>query len=179
VYLPGRLSRSTLGDLLGALHRHRVTGVIELRELSESSGLCHRIALVQGLVAQVDTPLARGMSMRDRLEALFALGDASVRFRTGRATSAGTLLSPRDFLHGRPRRRDRSASAYASSSPRESALRILGLPPDADSAEVRRAFRRLALEHHPDRHPGATADEQRSLAARLSQVCSAYRSLTG
>jgi hypothetical protein len=34
MHLPGRLSSSTLGDLLGSLHRERISGVVELRELA-------------------------------------------------------------------------------------------------------------------------------------------------
>jgi curved DNA-binding protein CbpA len=34
---------------------------------------------------------------------------------------------------------------------REEALRVLDLPPAVDAGEVKRAYRRLAREHHPDR----------------------------
>jgi DnaJ-like protein/uncharacterized protein DUF4388 len=49
--LPGRLRSTTLGDLLGALHRSRVTGTLEL---AEDSGRRHRVYLSQGLVASVE-----------------------------------------------------------------------------------------------------------------------------
>jgi curved DNA-binding protein len=38
---------------------------------------------------------------------------------------------------------------------------ILGVPRTASQAEVKKAFRRLAREHHPDRNPGDTAAEKR------------------
>ena len=44
----------------------------------------------------------------------------------------------------------------------------LGLDESATPDEIRRAYRRKAAEHHPDRHPG---DEQ---AAALSSVRAAY-----
>ena len=49
--LPGRLRSTTLGDLLGALHRSRVKGTLEL---AEDSGRRHRVYLAQGLVAAVE-----------------------------------------------------------------------------------------------------------------------------
>lgn len=51
---------------------------------------------------------------------------------------------------------------------------VLGLPPSTSTTEVRRAFRRLVLELHPDRHQG---DPDR--AARLRAVVEAYEALTG
>ena len=49
--LPGRLRSTTLGDLLGALHRARATGTLEL---SEDRGRQHRVHLTQGLVTGVE-----------------------------------------------------------------------------------------------------------------------------
>ena len=45
----------------------------------------------------------------------------------------------------------------------------LGLDESATPDEIRRAYRRKAAEHHPDRHPG---DEQ--AAARFQRVRAAY-----
>ncbi len=47
---------------------------------------------------------------------------------------------------------------------------ILGLPPHATTGQIRSAFRRLALKHHPDRNPGdPTAGD------RFKRVLRAYR----
>ena len=51
MHLPGRLKATTLGDLLGALHREQSTGTLEL---TESSGRVHRIHLATGLVTAVE-----------------------------------------------------------------------------------------------------------------------------
>ena len=56
--LPGRLSATTLGDVLGTLYRGRATGVLELVECAPSAvGRRHRLHLRAGLVGQVETPL--------------------------------------------------------------------------------------------------------------------------
>src|SRR5687768_15542572 len=46
---------------------------------------------------------------------------------------------------------------------------ILGLRPSSTPAEIRRAFRKLALEHHPDRNADAGAEE------RFKRIVRAYR----
>src|SRR5580698_8211355 len=53
--LPGRLRATTLGDLLGTLHRARATGTLEL---VEDRGRSHRVYLTQGVVAAVELDAA-------------------------------------------------------------------------------------------------------------------------
>jgi len=53
----------------------------------------------------------------------------------------------------------------------------LELTADADLAELRQAYRRLARGLHPDHHPQASQEELRSLTARFTAVHSAYRLL--
>jgi DnaJ domain len=49
--LPGRLRMTTLGDLLGTLHRAEATGTLEL---AEDSGRAHRVFLSGGFVVAVE-----------------------------------------------------------------------------------------------------------------------------
>lgn len=53
----------------------------------------------------------------------------------------------------------------------------LGLAEGAPLDEVKRAWRRLARDLHPDRHPDASDDERRALEARFRAVADAYRRL--
>lgn len=267
--LPGKLSPCTLGDLLGQLHRNRITGVLELWEMGVGgpvAGGRHRVHLSCGLVTAVETraqvpPLgeilkrqgrlglegighmlrriaagdarrageilvdeglidreivdaALRAQLRSRLDTLFRLEHATVRFHTARPVPVErtSTLPPSDFLYGRPRARDRgrarpaapaharprqdepyhSASAHAAAppsgdwhapamashdDPRGRAWRMLGLLPDADSSAVRRAFRRLASELHPDRHATAPPEMQRRSAARFAELTEAYHLL--
>ncbi|SMC19577.1 DnaJ domain-containing protein [Desulfacinum hydrothermale DSM 13146] len=50
--------------------------------------------------------------------------------------------------------------------------RILGLPPSASGDDIRRAYRRLARRHHPDRNEGSPESEE-----RLKEINEAYRVL--
>lgn len=58
--LPGRLRSTTLGDLLGILHRARLSGVLELREIRGiRAGVLHRVHLVGGNVSLVESPVTQ------------------------------------------------------------------------------------------------------------------------
>jgi hypothetical protein len=259
--LPGRLSASTLGDLLGALHRERTSGRLELAEIRgpvghRVPGRIHRIHLVSGLVTTVETGLPvpplgeilkrRGafdaaalsrllrridagdprttgeilvterlarvdavragleQQLRQRLDALFEIEDARVAFRTarpsGRELWSARPLAPGDFLHGRPRRRDTAAKSIPGArsapandderepprsgprvtlhaTPRDHALALLGLGQRAETADVRKAFRRLAGRLHPDRFESASLEERKKQAAQFARISAAYHLL--
>ena len=49
---------------------------------------------------------------------------------------------------------------------------VLGVPPDADPATVKAAYRKLAMQYHPDRNPGDAA-----AAERMREINLAYESL--
>jgi DnaJ domain len=293
--LPSRLSATTLGDLLGMLHRESTTGTLELTErwLTPGSRSGHYVHLRSGLVADVETnrsktpPLgeflrregfltdagyrtligwlgkrdrrstgeilvterladaaiveaALRVQVRMKLDALFDLTDALVTFHAAgppkRAARRVHPLTPRDFLFGKPRARDRSPTSevrprtrpmiwpdvfhmydppFENSPPtppppsdvrhkqthhadpptpggrakpaarflhlapdiRQRALNKLGLPMTADESDVKRAFRKLAVELHPDKHATAPSTQRDRSAARFAEVSEAYHLL--
>jgi DnaJ-domain-containing protein 1 len=257
--LPGRLSASTLGDLLGALHRERTSGRLELAEIRgprgrSVPGRTHRIHLAGGLVTTVETDLpvpplgeilkrkgvlddavlvtllrridagdprstgeilvtermaradvvrsALEQQLRQRIDALFEIEDAQIAFRIARPIGnqiwAAKPLAPGDFLHGRPRRRDgekatpRPPSVAANddrepprsgprvalvATARDHALALLGLGDRAEAADVRKAFRKLAGQLHPDRFESAPVEERRKQAAQFARISAAYHVL--
>ena len=50
---------------------------------------------------------------------------------------------------------------------------VLGISETADRVDIRRAFRRASLAHHPDRNPG-----DNDASRRFHLVCCAYKFLT-
>jgi hypothetical protein len=54
------------------------------------------------------------------------------------------------------------------------AYKVLGVDYTADSANVRRAHKRLAKQHHPDRFPAGSAEQQQA-TSRMAEINDAYR----
>ena len=82
--LPGRLRLTTLGDLLGSLHRACATGILELVEVEGvRSGKSHRVYFDAGLVDDVDTSLSHPrlgeILARDGLLSMAALARVAQR----------------------------------------------------------------------------------------------------
>jgi DnaJ domain len=245
--LPGRLRLTTLGDVLGAVHRAGASGVLEL---TEDRGATHRVFWAEGMITQIDTDLSRqrlgellagqgflgaralarlarrlleaprqrageilveegfvspdlvnaGLrrQLQQKLDALFELRDAQLTFRIPRPhAQQRTPLSPDEFLHGRPRARPRAryaaaqeransassgSQAHAARVPHGSRTRAyatLGLLPGANRATIQQAFRRLALNLHPDRFPNAGPNERARLLSRFAELSAAYHALAG
>jgi hypothetical protein len=187
--LPGRLERSTLGDVLGALHRSGATGALRLDEAGPDGARQHVIYLRDGLIAGIDSPerpvaprpeRAERQQRLEQLEALFGLTSARLSFRVmgQRPSAAPQPLQPPEFLHGRQRRRDAARAAERAADPvRQRALALLGLSADPTQEAIGAAFRQLARRWHPDRHPEAGELTRAALCRRFAQIAEAYREL--
>jgi hypothetical protein len=199
--LPGSLSQSTLGDLLGNLHRAGVSGTLALRETKgPRAGTIHRIHLLAGLVNAVELAVSEDAetaanasevpaAATDRqhvlasMELLYHLPDARLSFHVARRRPESPRSLPTsDYLHGRPRHRDagrgptpQETAQAIHESKRARALSALGLPANASLTEAHRAFRMLALKLHPDHHGDVPEAERKAKTARFLSVLSAYQ----
>ncbi|MEY4547220.1 MAG: hypothetical protein RL685_3415 [Pseudomonadota bacterium] len=189
--IPGRLERSTLGDVLGALHRSGATGTLRIDESGPSGARQHFIYLRDGLIADVECGTGTSGAPRseparreclDQLEALFGLQRARLTFRVmgQRSAQMPQPLEPPEFLHGRRRRRDVESVQEPAPLPtsRQRALLLLGLSADPSSEEIRSAFCQLARRWHPDRHPEAGELTRAALCRRFAQIAAAYQELS-
>jgi hypothetical protein len=84
--------------------------------------------------------------------------------------------------HARPREADRGGGAtslFDRGERRDAGanLALLGLEKGAGRQEVIAAYRRLALECHPDRYHEATEQERAGAAARFREITRAYEEL--
>jgi DnaJ-domain-containing protein 1 len=168
-------------SLLRALASRRLHGEVLVRDFHLSPDVVGRA-------------LRRQLMLR--LQILEELADAQVLYRAAVRPPRGALveepLEASEFLAGKKRARDRGADPasgrYRSARPssgmpgaidlgRVVAYRTLGLASGAPPSEIKRAYRRLVREYHPDLHPGATHEERRSLSLRFAEVTAAYRAL--
>lgn len=99
-------------------------------------------------------------------------------------TSAGprgnTKAGPESPPRGAPRVTEETppASRITVIDPtRARALRTLGLAGDADEPAIRKAFRRLAVELHPDKFATAPAEKRAKTSALFAEVSAAYHLL--
>lgn len=72
---------------------------------------------------------------------------------------------------------ERSAPTRIIDPRRDAARRLLGLSESADLEQIKRAYRRLARELHPDLQPECDGDARRRLERRFAEVTAAYESL--
>jgi molecular chaperone DnaJ len=72
---------------------------------------------------------------------------------------------------------EKSAPTRVIDSRRASASRVLGVPEDADLEAIKRAYRKLARDLHPDLQPAADNDRRRALERRFAEVTAAYEAL--
>src|SRR5580700_6623210 len=84
---PGRLRSTTLGDLLGTLHRAAATGTLEL---AEDRGRTHRVYVGRGLVVAVEVDGA-SPSLAEILRAEHVVGEDVLRRSFLRAVSSRRL----------------------------------------------------------------------------------------
>lgn len=79
-------------------------------------------------------------------------------------------------------RRQSAAAAGGGAAARHAeaeAFATLGLPLGADAKSVNRAYKRLALQLHPDKQQRVSPAEAEAAAARFVRVTAAYKLLTG
>jgi DnaJ-domain-containing protein 1 len=193
------LGAKRLGDLLvakGLLSRLQQFELLSLLDADSGKPTGQWLTELQW-VAPAAIGEATHEQSTQRLSALYQLADARVTFRLARPPQAQLLptspLTPEEFLHGRPRTRDRKAASSSHSGSfnareneiqfidpmRRRALLLLGLEPHADTNDVRRAFRRIAGKLHPDRHLVAPEQQQKLVRERFAQMTQAYHLLTG
>ena len=63
-------------------------------------------------------------------------------------------------------------------SKRKDLYKILGIERSASSDDIKRAYRKLALKHHPDRHSQAEPEIREEEEKKFKEVSSAYTVLS-
>jgi len=73
----------------------------------------------------------------------------------------------------------RCASSSSSGDSRKTACATLGVAYDADTDQIKQAFRALSLKFHPDKHAALDPDIRQLTAEKFTQIKAAYETLNG
>ena len=72
----------------------------------------------------------------------------------------------------------REAKRLLKVSKRKDLYKILGIERSASGDDIKRAYRKLALKHHPDRHSQADPEVREEEEKKFKEVSSAYSVLS-
>ena len=72
----------------------------------------------------------------------------------------------------------RDAKLQLKKSKRKDYYKILGITKGASDDEIKKAYRKRALVHHPDRHSSASDDEKKGQEIKFKEVGEAYAVLS-
>merc|ERR1712173_14152 len=67
-----------------------------------------------------------------------------------------------------------NAKLELKKSKRKDYYKILGVDKNANDDEIKKAYRKRALVHHPDRHAGASDEEKKEHERKFKEVGEAY-----
>jgi DnaJ family protein C protein 7 len=79
-----------------------------------------------------------------------------------------------DRTNGEYRRLLQQAKLELKKSKRKDYYKILGVNKSANEDEIKKAYRKRALVHHPDRHANASEDEKKEHEKKFKEVGEAY-----
>jgi hypothetical protein len=91
------------------------------------------------------------------------------RLRTGQTGQSGQSRERFEQQHGSPSAFEGPKSPYE----------ILDVPPHADAAQIRAAYRKLASQYHPDKVSHLGKEFQEIAEKRFKEIQHAYQELTG
>lgn len=74
---------------------------------------------------------------------------------------------------------DRKTEAPHANESNDEAYKVLGLTVDADMSQVKRAYRKLVMQWHPDRFSSKSVEEVAMASAKFREINQAYKTICG
>ncbi len=91
----------------------------------------------------------------------------------GQQASAGQQQA--NAGQGNKQKRENAEPTRPQGMTMESALAVLGLPPNAPGEDIKKSYKRLMLKYHPDRVATLSATEQEAAHRRAQELNAAYQ----
>ncbi|XP_011686175.1 PREDICTED: dnaJ homolog subfamily C member 7 [Wasmannia auropunctata] len=141
------------------LHFNKATAAAKLGKLNESVAECtEALKLNENYLKALLKRASIYMELEEFEEAVRDLEKASKMDKTNRETKR--LLGKAKQLLRKSKRKD-----Y---------YKILGIDKNASTEDIKKAYRKRALDHHPDRHANASEGEKREQEKKFKEVGEAY-----
>jgi DnaJ-domain-containing protein 1 len=174
-YPPGALHQLSLAGWTRVHLEQQLDSLLAERLVRELAGmrLSIRTELAPSPMDEADKRMLAAMSHPRRLDQIWPLA-RSPRYRL---LAFLHFLRAVDAIDIEGVVAERSAPTRIADPGREAARKLLGVDDSADLEIVRRAYRRLARELHPDLQPGLDPDRRRALERRFAEVTAAYQAL--
>ena len=138
-----------------------------LRRLFEASKTQSNSQYRQG-IKDTCLQIAMHMDYSERLQLLGFLVMIAQADGVVDATEVSALKEVAEWLQVSPQEIDTMLNLGHNDL--ESAYKVLGVSPDATDDELRRAYRRLALEHHPDRVASLGDDVRKAAEKKFQEI---------
>ncbi|KFO28527.1 DnaJ like protein subfamily C member 7 [Fukomys damarensis] len=134
----------------------------DLRKLDEAIGDCTRAVTLDD--SYIKAYLRRAQCYMDLEQYEEAVRDYEKVYQTEKTKEHKQLL--------------KNAQLELKKSKRKDYYKILGVDKNASEDEIKRAYRKRALMHHPDRHSGASAEVQKEEEKKFKEVGEAFTILS-
>lgn len=77
-----------------------------------------------------------------------------------------------DFAYEKPPHQPQQT--YPNFSTLEQAYQTLGIQPNTSDTDVKKAYHRMAMQYHPDRHTNASEHQQKEASEKFRSINQAY-----
>ncbi|KOX78956.1 DnaJ like protein subfamily C member 7 [Melipona quadrifasciata] len=140
------------------LHYNKATVAAKLNRLNESVSECtEALKLDENYLKALLRRAAAYMELKEYEEAVHDLEKA---YKMDKSSDNKRLLM--------------EAKLALKKSKRKDYYKILGIDKNASTDDIKKAYRKRAMVHHPDRHPNATEGEKKEQEKKFKEVGEAY-----
>jgi len=150
------------------LYNNRATAFAKMRKHAEAVSDCKQALALDPQYLK---------ALKRKAESLFVLGGEENLEQCLRDYEVAAGLAPEEEEREYARKMHQAKVALKRAK-RKDYYGLLGLASDATEEEIRKAYRKAALKHHPDRHTNSTEEEKMEAEKEFKNVAEAYEVLS-
>jgi len=155
-------------QICAKLYNNRATAYAKMRRHADAVSDCKQALALDPQYLK---------ALKRKAESLFVLGGEENLEQCLRDYETAAGLAPEEEEREYARKMHQAKVALKRAK-RKDYYRLLGLSSDATEDEIRKAYRKLALKHHPDRHTSSSEEEKAKAEKEFKNVAEAYEVLS-